>query len=98
MPDMLPQSPFPILKTYPDLTSNTPREERPKRFIQAVLDRISEINEGQLPVVMMAHQTVKESDFSEKMDAIGNIAGVSIEDLGHGYDYLGFGAYSQESD
>jgi len=40
---------------------------------------------------MMAHQTVKESDFSEKMDAIGNIAGVSIEDLGHGYDYLALG-------
>ena len=56
---------------------------------------VSERNPEGLPVVMMAHTTVKSADFSghdQKFDnLIGGIEGVEISTFGDGYDYLALG-------
>lgn len=67
----------------------------PEGFIQSLLDTVSVRNKENMPVVMMAHTTVRGADFSghEKSDTniIGGIEGIGIDLLGHGYDYLALG-------
>lgn len=67
----------------------------PEGFYQTVLDKTKEKNSDNLPVVMAAHLTVSGSDFTGHEDArdvtVGGIDGVSIDELGEGYDYLALG-------
>lgn len=68
----------------------------PEGFLQGLLDRVAEQNrESQLPVVMMAHTTVSGCDFQGHDNAteyvVGGIDSMSIDDFGHGYDYLALG-------
>lgn len=66
-----------------------------KDFIQKLLDEVAEVNEQALPVVVMAHTTVRGADFrghaaSTEFTA-GGIDGVDVESFGNGYDYLALG-------
>lgn len=77
----------------------------PEGFIQSVLDIANERNTGQLPVIMMAHTTVKGCDFTGHKSvltassegearepiSIGGIDGTPVENMGEGYDYLALG-------
>ena len=67
----------------------------PDGFHETLCNLVSERNPEGLPVVMMAHTTVKSADFSghdQKFDnIIGGIEGVDISTFGDGYDYLALG-------
>ncbi len=67
----------------------------PDGFYTLLSDMVAERNPEGLPVVMMAHTTVKSADFSghdQKFDnLIGGIEGVEISTFGDGYDYLALG-------
>ena len=67
----------------------------PDGFYTSLSDMVAERNPEGLPVVMMAHTTVKSADFSghdQKFDnLIGGIEGVEISTFGDGYDYLALG-------
>ena len=67
----------------------------PEGFFQGLLDMVASRNTDGLPVVMSAHTTVEGADFTGHEHAtefsVGGIDGVSIGDMGNGYDYLALG-------
>ena len=67
----------------------------PDGFHETLCSMVAEKNTEGLPVVMMAHTTVKSADFSghdQKFDnIIGGIEGVDISTFGDGFDYLALG-------
>lgn len=72
----------------------------PESFFQDLLDNVKERNTAQLPVVMMAHTTVKGCDFKGHDNAteltVGGIDSLDIPALGEGYDYLALGHIHHE--
>lgn len=79
---------------FPDLTGDTPREERPHAFFQGLLDKVAERNAEGLPVVLTAHLAVRGGDFSCHEDALGRIGGedcIPADVLGQGSDYVALG-------
>lgn len=72
----------------------------PEGFFQKLLDIVAERNAGHLPVVMMAHTTVKGCDFTGHDHgseySVGGIDSLDIEQLGDGYDYLALGHIHHE--
>lgn len=64
-------------------------------FFQQMLDRVSERNAEGLPVVMIAHTTVKGCDYWGHEQGteytVGNIDAIELDQLGEGYDYLALG-------
>lgn len=67
----------------------------PKGFFQELIDIVGEKNVGNLPVVMMAHTTVKGCDFAGHDNAseyaVGGIDSYDLDEMGTGYDYLALG-------
>ena len=67
----------------------------PNGFFQQLLDRVAERNTAGLPVVMMAHTTVRGCDFTGHDHAtefaVGGIDSLDLQQLGDGYDYLALG-------
>ena len=67
----------------------------PEDFFQSLMDAVKERNTDNLPIVMTAHTTVKECDFTGHVNAteyiVGGIDSLDIEQLGEGYDYLALG-------
>lgn len=67
----------------------------PKGFYQNLLDKAIENDDAQLPIIMMAHTTVKGCDYSGHDNAseytVGSIDSYDLEDMGTGYDYLALG-------
>ena len=68
----------------------------PDGYYDSLNNMIEEKNINNLPVVMMAHTTVKNADYhghtnnaSDKI--IGGIEGIDVDCLGNGYDYLALG-------
>lgn len=79
---------------FPDLTGDTPREERPQAFFQTLLDKVAERNADGLPVVLTAHLAVRGGDFSCHENAPNRIGGeecIPAEVLGQGFDYVALG-------
>lgn len=67
----------------------------PKGFFQELIDIVGEKNVGNLPVVMMAHTTVRGCDFAGHDNAseyaVGSIDSYDLDEMGSGYDYLALG-------
>lgn len=67
----------------------------PENFFQQLLDRVSELNTENLPVVLSAHLTVAGCDFTghERVTdtSVGGIDNYSLNQMGVGYDYLALG-------
>lgn len=67
----------------------------PDGFHDTLCNLVAERNTEGLPVVMMAHTTVKNADFrghDQQFDnIIGGIEGVDIDSFSDGYDYLALG-------
>jgi exonuclease SbcD len=67
----------------------------PDGFYQSLQDLVTSRNEGNLPVVMAAHLTVKGSDYTGHEDvrdvSVGGIDGVDLAVLGTDYDYAALG-------
>lgn len=67
----------------------------PQGIYQALLDEASRRNQGELPIVMMAHTTVTGADFRghnlNNDRTVGGIDSLDLHDLGEGYDYLALG-------
>ena len=67
----------------------------PEGFFQQLIDRVTAVNNRELPVVMMAHTTVKGCDFTGHDNvtefSVGGIDSFDIGELGEGYDYLALG-------
>lgn len=75
----------------------------PEGLFQELLDIVNEKNADNLPVVMMAHTTVRGCDFAGHENilrqgsaqgseyAVGGIDAYDLEEMGTGYDYLALG-------
>ena len=67
----------------------------PAGFFQQLLDMVQEQNTQRLPVIMMAHTTMTNSDLSghrfERIFSAGGIETMDISQIGKGYDYLALG-------
>lgn len=67
----------------------------PEDFFQSLLDKVKEVNNDNLPVIMTAHTTVKGVDFTGHDHAneftAGGIDAAEIGSFGIGYDYLALG-------
>ncbi len=67
----------------------------PEGFLQNLMDAVKERNTDNLPVIMMAHTTVKGCDFTGHDNStefvVGGINSLDIEMFGDGYDYLALG-------
>ena len=72
----------------------------PEGFFQQLLDKVGERNTDNLPVVMMAHTTLRGCDFSGHDYAneyvVGGIDTLDLEKMGEGYDYLALGHIHRE--
>ena len=72
----------------------------PEGYFQQLLEAVAERNTDNLPVVMMAHTTVKGCDFTGHDRgteyAVGGIDSLDIGQLGEGYDYLALGHIHHE--
>ena len=72
----------------------------PEGFFQQLLDRVTEMNTENLPVVMTAHTTVKGCDFTGHDHAtdytVGGIDSLELDEMGAGYDYLALGHIHHE--
>ena len=72
----------------------------PGGFFQQLLDNVAERNTDNLPVVMMAHTTLRGCDFTGHEHAnefvVGGIDTLDLEAMGEGYDYLALGHIHRE--
>jgi len=66
------------------------REQRQQAFFQGLLDQVESKNNAELPVVLMAHLAVNNSDFTGH-DRNMTMECVEIGALGNGYDYAALG-------
>ena len=79
-------SSFPVPAGMDDIE----REQRQKTYFQSLLEQANHKNADQLPVVLMAHLAVSNSDFTGH-DRDMKMECVDITALGTGYDYAALG-------
>ncbi|MGM9760123.1 MAG: exonuclease SbcCD subunit D [Parabacteroides sp.] len=85
MPHVFPQN-------YPALEENTPREERPTRFFEALGRQLEAVNQPRKPVVMMAHLAIAGSDTTGHDESRGGMDYMELQQLDAiAYDYLALG-------
>ena len=81
--------PFAHPISFPRIAEGCP-DDRQQAYFQALLDRVSQHNEGQLPVALMAHLAVSHCDYTGH-DRNMEMECVEIGALGTGYDYAALG-------
>jgi len=83
--------PFAYPASFPPVKGHdTHRDQRMPEFFQSLLDQAQAINHDNLPVVLMAHLAVNNSDFTGH-DRNMMMECVEIGTLGQGYDYAALG-------
>ncbi len=83
--------PFAYPASFPQVAgNNVDRDLRQQTYFQALLDRTTSQNTNHLPVVLMAHLAVNNSDFTGH-DRDMKMECVDIAALGSGYDYAALG-------
>lgn len=82
--------PFAYPGYFPPIDADTSRTDRQGRYFQALLDRAQAINDGRVPIVLMAHLAVNNSDFTGH-DRNMVMECVELDVLGSGYDYAALG-------
>ena len=84
---------------YPSSFPKTDAEgaNRQEAYFDALLHRVEEQNTSQLPVVLMAHLAVNNSDFTGH-DRNMKMECVEISSLGEGYDYAALGHIHRPQD
>lgn len=72
----------------------------PEGFYQTLLDIVAQRNKQNLPVVMMAHTTVRNCDTTGHENAselvVGGVDACDVADMGQGFDYLALGHIHHE--
>ena len=91
--------PFAYPASFPLTTGATDinRDQRQQAYFQALLDRANELNTNGLPVVLMAHLAVNNSDFTGH-DRNMTMECVELATLGNGYDYAALGHIHRPQD
>lgn len=84
---------FPLVGNAADIN----RDQRQQAYFQALLDRANSNNGNNLPVVLMAHLAVNNSDFTGH-DRNMMMECVEIDALGNGYDYAALGHIHRPQD
>ena len=83
--------PFCYPGAFPQVAGgNAVREQRQQAFFQALLDQAAGMGSQGLPVVLMAHLAVADSDFTGHEGAM-MMDSVALDTLGTGYDYAALG-------
>lgn len=84
--------PFAYPSSYPQIAgaAQVDRDQRQQAYFQALLDLANSQNDSQLPLVLMAHLAVNNSDFTGH-DRNMVMECVEIDALGKGYDYAALG-------
>ena len=82
--------PFAYPSSFPRVNDTDTSDVRQKNYFQSMLDRVDELNVAGIPVVLMAHLAVRNSDLTGHD---GNMAMECVEAdvLGTGYDYAALG-------
>ena len=91
VPFAYPQS-FPVIKG-----KEAERDQRQSVYFQALLDHAAQQNRNNLPIVLMAHLAVNNSDFTGH-DRNMTMECVEMSQLGSGYDYLALGHIHRPQD
>lgn len=91
VPFAYPQS-FPVMKG-----EEVERDKRQAAYFQALLNHADTKNRDNLPVVLMAHLAVNNSDFTGH-DRNMKMECVEIDQLGNGYDYIALGHIHRPQD
>ena len=84
---------FPLAADVTDISRN----QRQQAYFQALLDHAKAQNDNNLPVVLMAHLAVNNSDFTGH-DRNMMMECVEIDALGKGYDYAALGHIHRPQD
>lgn len=82
--------PFAYPTSFPRVDDTVASDMRQRAFFQSLLDRVSERNAAGLPVVLMAHLAVNNSDFTGH-DRSMTMECVEVDALGTGFDYAALG-------
>ena len=91
--------PFAYPTSFPPTShdSNIDRADRQQAYFQALLDQTAAVNRNNLPVVLMAHLAVSNSDFTGH-DRNMAMESVEATALGQGYDYAALGHIHRPQD
>ena len=84
---------FPLAADVTDISRN----QRQQAYFQALLDQAKAQNDNNLPIVLMAHLAVNNSDFTGH-DRNMMMECVEIDALGKGYDYAALGHIHRPQD
>lgn len=83
--------PYAHRNSFPKVTGeDMESSERQRAYFDALLERVNSMNPGALPVVLMAHLAVNNSDFTGH-DSNITMECVEMDALGQGYDYAALG-------
>lgn len=82
--------PYCFMHNFPPVQEDRTQDKQ-SYFFQQILNKVNEHNDRQLPVVLMAHLAISDSDITGHDDVTGGMDYTNIQDLGLGYDYLALG-------
>ena len=90
--------PFAYPSSFPKVSEeNTDTAQRQRLYFEALLQRVKDMNSEGLPVALMAHLAVNNSDFTGH-DRNMVMECVEIDALGTGYDYAALGHIHRPQD